>query len=113
MRIGETLGSASAITNQVLGAALENAVNGISKLGGAKPGEKTLIDAILPASQALKNSTKSGIDFMAAYGAAKKGAEATANMRALRGRASYLGDRALGHMDAGSNAIVLIFEALK
>lgn len=113
IRIGETLSKTSTITNQVLADALENAKNGIQKLGRAKPGEKTLIDAIIPAYESLRKSTKNELDFEAAYNGALEGAKATANMHAMRGRASYLGDRALGHMDAGSNAIVLIFEALK
>jgi dihydroxyacetone kinase-like protein len=112
IRIGDTLSRASIIDNSVLANALENAKNGIQKLGGALPGEKTLIDAIIPAYEALRNSTSSTLDFKAAYEGAKQGAEATTNMPAFRGRASYLGDRALGHMDAGSNAIVLIFQAL-
>jgi dihydroxyacetone kinase-like protein len=112
IRIGDTLSQAKKIDNKILASALENAKNGIQKLGGAKPGEKTLIDAIIPAYEALRNSTLNDLDFRAAYDGAKKGALATSNMPAFRGRASYLGDRALGHMDAGSNAIVLIFEAL-
>jgi dihydroxyacetone kinase-like protein len=112
MRIGDTLSNAKEINNKSLADALENAKNGIQKLGGAKPGEKTLIDAMIPAYEALRNSTLHHLDFHSAYEGAKQGAKATAQMHALRGRASYLGDRALGHMDAGSNAIVLIFEAL-
>jgi dihydroxyacetone kinase-like protein len=112
MRIGDTLDKAQTINNKTLADAIENAVKGIQHLGGAKPGEKTLIDAMIPAYEALKSSASNELDFKAAYIAARKGAEATANMKANRGRASYLGDRALGHQDAGSNAVALIFQTL-
>jgi dihydroxyacetone kinase-like protein len=112
IRIGETLSKASTIDNKILADALENAKNGIQKLGGAKPGEKTLIDAIIPAYESLRKSKSINLDFKAAYDGALIGAKNTTNMLPSKGRASYLGDRALGHMDAGSNAIVLIFEAL-
>jgi dihydroxyacetone kinase len=112
MRIGETLDGHSHITNQILADALENAKNGIQKLGGAKPGEKTLIDAMIPAYEALRKSHSHNIDFPAAYEGAKRGAESTKDMLANRGRASYMGERARGHMDAGSCAIALIFKCL-
>ncbi|GHU33102.1 hypothetical protein FACS1894166_07840 [Bacilli bacterium] len=112
IRIGTTLGEAKEINNAVLSRALKFAVEGIQKLGGAKPGQKTLIDAMIPAYEALAQSTSTQLDFKAAYNAALKGAETTANMYPMRGRASYLAERALGHMDPGSNAIALIFKAL-
>jgi dihydroxyacetone kinase-like protein len=112
IRIGITLGDATEINNTVLAHAIKFAVEGIQKLGGAKPGQKTLIDAMIPAYEAIAQSTLSTLDFKAGYEGALKGAEATADMYPMRGRASYLAERALGHMDAGSNAIVLIFKAL-
>jgi dihydroxyacetone kinase-like protein len=112
MRIGDTLDAHKVITNKILADALENAKNGIQKLGGAKPGEKTLIDAIIPAYEALRNAKSDKLDFKIAYEGALAGAENTKTMLANRGRASYLGERARKHMDPGSYAIALIFKSL-
>jgi dihydroxyacetone kinase-like protein len=112
MRIGETLDKHEIITNKILADALENAKNGIQKLGGAKPGEKTLIDAIIPAYEALRRNKTDQLDFKIAYEAALSGAEHTKTMLPNRGRASYLGERAKNHMDPGSYAVALIFKSL-
>ena len=86
--------------------ALQAGLTRIQEVGGAGPGDRTLIDALLPALNALP----SGLD--AAAGAARQGAEATANItRARAGRASYLAEATLaGHNDPGAEAVALLFE---
>ncbi|MDR3263896.1 MAG: dihydroxyacetone kinase subunit L [Clostridiales bacterium] len=93
---------------------LRSAAEGIQKRGGAKPGDKTLLDALFPTVEALEAAAKSGSDNIAAAlksgaEAAVKGAEATKSMIASRGRASYVGDRSLGFPDAGAQALGVIF----
>lgn len=89
---------------------------GISDLGGAKPGSRTMLDALIPASEAFANAVQNGASVSeameAAQSAAKEGAEATAQMKPRVGRSSYLGDRALGHPDPGAEAVVVWLNAL-
>ncbi|MEA2698417.1 MAG: phosphoenolpyruvate---glycerone phosphotransferase subunit DhaK, partial [Myxococcales bacterium] len=87
------------------GAALRAAADGVAELGGAKAGDRTLLDALLPAADALEG----GGDLAAA---ARAGAEATANLAARRGRASYVPGRGVGTVDAGAQAVADIIEAL-
>jgi phosphoenolpyruvate---glycerone phosphotransferase subunit DhaL len=90
----------------------EAAVANIQKRGNAKLGDKTLLDALIPLTEALKNAAEKGASvdeaFAAAAQNATKGAEATKNMIAARGRATYLGERSLNYPDAGAMAISVI-----
>ncbi len=90
------------------GAALRAGCDGIGTLGGAAPGDRTMLDALDPAATAL---AASGID--AAVAAAEAGAERTAAMPPRRGRSSYLGDRALGHADPGAQAVAIWLRAVR
>ncbi|SFK52288.1 dihydroxyacetone kinase family protein [Falsiroseomonas stagni] len=96
-------------------AALEAAVEAISGLGGARPGDRTMLDALHPAALAFRAALPGGgaAALAAAARAAEAGAAATAAMRPRLGRASYLGDRALGHTDAGAAAIAAWMAALE
>ncbi len=86
--------------------ALQAGLTRIQEVGGARPGDRTLIDALLPALNALPSG------LAAAAGAARQGAETTANItRARAGRASYLAEATLaGHNDPGAEAVALLFE---
>ena len=92
------------------------AVAGIQKRGGAQLGDKTLLDALIPASQALTDAAQSGKSICEAFDdavkAANDGAEKTKEMVASKGRATYLGERSLGHPDAGAAAIGLLLTEL-
>ncbi len=83
--------------------------------GGTMPGEKTLVDALYPAVEALKQAANEGKDLLTAFReallAAEKGVKSTINMVAKRGRASYLGERSIGYQDPGATAIYLIIKA--
>lgn len=81
----------------------------MAQLGGAAPGDKTMLDALLPAVEALGGATGS---FAAAGEAAEKGALATVPMLARKGRASYLGERSIGHQDPGATSSALLIAAL-
>ncbi|WP_274231577.1 dihydroxyacetone kinase family protein [Actinomycetospora straminea] len=88
--------------------ALRAAADGIADLGGARRGDRTLLDALYPAADALASSGS----MTDAADAAAEGAEATATMTPRRGRSSYLGERAHGHRDAGAEAVVIVLRAL-
>lgn len=84
----------------------------IMRLGGAAPGDRTMVDALAPAAAALAAAQGGAAECLAAAArAARQGAEATAAMKPRRGRSSYIGDRALGHPDPGAVAIAVWLEA--
>jgi dihydroxyacetone kinase-like protein len=85
-------------------AALEAGIKGVQARGKAEPGDKTMIDALLPAVQALQD----GGDLAASADAAKAGMEATIPLEARKGRASYLGPRSVGHQDPGATSSHLL-----
>ena len=90
---------------------------GVQKLGAAREGEKTMVDALAPAVSALAKALAEGApadDALAALAAAaQEGAQATISMQALKGRASYLGPRSVGHEDPGAASMALILGALR
>lgn len=91
----------------------QSGIDAIQKRGGAKLGDKTLLDAIIPATESLKESAASDISMKDAMKKAAQsavdGAEKTKDMVARKGRASYVGERSLSHPDAGATAIGIIF----
>jgi len=94
--------------------AIEAAVGGVKQRGKAEVGDKTMVDALEPAAKAAKEASSgktAGEVFRAAADAAAEGAEATVPLTAKRGRASYLGARAEGHMDPGARSTYLLFDA--
>ncbi len=92
---------------------MQAAVEGIQKRGGAKLGDKTLLDALIPTVESLSASARAGLQIEAAFekaaAAAREGAEKTPEYSASKGRASYVGDRSLSHPDAGAMALGIIF----
>jgi dihydroxyacetone kinase len=88
-------------------------VEAIAELGGAKAGDCTMLDALLPAVASFETSPEDPAHALAAAAtAAEAGAAATAAMRARRGRASYLGDRAVGIADGGATTVAIWLRAL-
>ena len=89
---------------------LHEAVEGIKMRGKATTGEQTMLDAMVPALEAMKAATGTPAEVLAAgLKAAETGVEATKDMIATKGRASYLGERSLGHQDPGATSFTLIF----
>ncbi|WP_018570840.1 dihydroxyacetone kinase subunit DhaL [Streptomyces sp. PsTaAH-124] len=105
-RTGKALGDAPEVTVAQLAEALRSGVDGVMKLGGAAPGDKTMIDALVPAVDALADG------FAAASAAAEQGARDTIPLQARKGRASYLGERSIGHQDPGATSSALLIAAL-
>jgi dihydroxyacetone kinase len=87
--------------------ALAQGCQAISELGGAQPGDRTMLDALEPFGKALQQ----GAGLKAAVEAAERGAEATAQMKPRLGRSSYLGDRVLGYPDPGAKAFAIWLRA--
>jgi dihydroxyacetone kinase-like protein len=103
------------LTPQEVSAVFDLGLQGLIHRGKAAVGEKTMVDALVPAISALKPA---GNDSLAdvldhAVAAAKKGAESTVPLVAKKGRASYLGERSAGHLDPGAASSVLLLEALQ
>ena len=94
-----------------LGAALGTALESVQRVGGAQVGDRTLVDALSPAADAARAAGGSGAAVAAAR-AAVDGARATASIRARRGRASYVGDRAIGSPDPGAVGIAMLLAAV-
>jgi triose/dihydroxyacetone kinase / FAD-AMP lyase (cyclizing) len=94
--------------------AAEEGVRAISELGGAKPGDRTMLDALHSFVAALKNPGSNGPRevLLGAVEAAKRGADATAQMKPRLGRSSYLGDRVIGHADPGATAVAIWLAAV-
>ena len=96
--------------------ALEAAADAIAALGRSGPGDKTMLDTLLPTAAALRASAIAGHDvrdaLRQAVEAAERGLEATRPLVARRGRASYLGERSAGHLDPGAASSLLIIRAL-
>ncbi|MFJ1730497.1 dihydroxyacetone kinase subunit DhaL [Streptomyces sp. NPDC088254] len=105
-RTGKALGDVAEVSEEQLAQALREGVDAVMQLGGAAPGDKTMIDALVPALEAL------GEGFEAARTAAERGAEATTPLQARKGRASYLGERSIGHQDPGATSAALLIAGL-
>lgn len=95
-------------------AALQAAVDGIAEIGGAQQGDRTMLDALIPAAARWKEAAGQPLHTALAQAAqaADAGTAATAATVARRGRASYLGERAIGHADPGAKAVALWLHAL-
>jgi phosphoenolpyruvate---glycerone phosphotransferase subunit DhaL len=116
-RAGRSLGDAEEFDGADLVAALRAALDGVVELGAAQPGDKTMVDALGPAIDALSAALDAGepLDrsLAAATAAAEDGAKATVPLQARKGRASYLGERSIGHQDPGATSAALIMAALQ
>ncbi|MHB1375850.1 MAG: dihydroxyacetone kinase subunit DhaL [Candidatus Humimicrobiaceae bacterium] len=87
----------------------------VMKLGGAKPGDKTMVDAFYPAVKSLEDSAAIGISIKEALKrmveAARTGADSTKDMISSKGKSSYSGERSIGYEDAGANTVYFIIKA--
>ncbi|GIF74667.1 dihydroxyacetone kinase subunit DhaL [Asanoa siamensis] len=113
---GKALADVTEVDVAKLGSALEAAFNGIQQLGAAHEGDKTMLDALGPAVTAYQVAAEGGADIAgatrAAAEAAERGLAETVPMLARKGRASYLGERTIGHEDPGAASTVLLMRAL-
>lgn len=116
MRASRHLAGIEKPTAQQMAEAFVAAVLAVSELGGAKPGDRTMIDALHPAAATFRDKLAAGASaddaWRSALAAGIAGAEATTSMKPRLGRASYLGERAMGHPDAGAVAVSIWLEAI-
>ena len=116
-RAGRTLGDVPTFDIAELAAALDAALAAVVDLGAAAPGDKTMVDAFSPAMAALHEAVNRGAPaheaLRSAAAAAEEGMRATIPMQARKGRASYLGERSIGHQDPGATSTALIIRALE
>ncbi len=118
MRAGGAIAAAdpSTASPDIVVEALAAAIGGIESLGKATIGEKTMLDALVPARDAGQAAVAGGSDVgdvtRAMADAAEAGALATVPMLATKGRASYLGERSIGHQDPGATSSALLLRAL-
>jgi phosphoenolpyruvate---glycerone phosphotransferase subunit DhaL len=116
-RAGRSLGSTPSFGGAELAIALDEAIAGVVDLGAAQVADKTLVDALVPAAAAMHAALDGGASLedavAAAAEAAESGARATVPMQARKGRASYLGERSIGHQDPGATSSALILRALE
>jgi dihydroxyacetone kinase-like protein len=114
LQLGMTLVGKDAVEPQDWGAALSAAVTGVQARGKAEPGDKTMLDALIPGRDAFERSIGDGVSFGDALrrsaDAAKEGMEATIPLVARKGRASYLGERSAGHQDPGATSSYLLLQ---
>jgi phosphoenolpyruvate---glycerone phosphotransferase subunit DhaL len=115
-RAGRSLGDAPELDGPALADALDAALAGVVELGAAEEGDKTMVDALAPATRAFRAAIEAGEPLAdalaAATSAAADGARATVPLQARKGRASYLGERSVGHEDPGAASTTLIIAAL-
>jgi dihydroxyacetone kinase-like protein len=116
-RAGRALGDAEEFGGPELAAALAAGLAGVVDLGAAEEGDKTMVDALAPAVRALEAELEAGSSLRAALSAARvaseEGMRATVPLQARKGRASYLGERSIGHQDPGATSTALIIAALE
>ena len=116
-RAGQQLGDAPEIDGPALTGTLDQIVQAMRGLGKAEVGDKTMLDALVPAAETLHARIEAGATLAEALTAACESAEAgvqgTIPLQARKGRASYLGERSIGHQDPGATSAALILRALE
>jgi dihydroxyacetone kinase-like protein len=116
-RAGRALGDEAEFDSAQLILALDGALDGIVELGAAQPGDKTMVDALAPAVEALRHAIEAErplpLAMASAAEAAEEGMRGTIPLQARKGRASYLGERSIGHQDPGATSTALIIRALE
>jgi phosphoenolpyruvate---glycerone phosphotransferase subunit DhaL len=114
-RLAERAGDAEIGRRELVEIALAGAIDGITALGRAVPGDKTMLDALAPALDTLRDAAPGAHDrdvLLAMAEAAEMGAAATIPLVARKGRASYLGERSAGHLDPGAASSAILVRCL-
>jgi dihydroxyacetone kinase-like protein len=116
MQAGMAVAGKDELTAEDILAALEAALKGVMTRGRSQPGEKTMIEAIAPAVKAMQEALGNGAGTLKALeqatAAAEQGMKDTIPMLATKGRASYLGERSIGHQDPGATSSYLLIRTM-
>lgn len=110
---GKAVGEKDTVTYGDLVTTLDEGIRKIQMLGGAVEGEKTMLDAMFPALRALREESDPKAGLAKAAEAAHQAAEHTKEIIATKGRASYLGERSLGHIDPGAASFTLLMTVIR
>lgn len=117
MKAGNSLKGKREVTANEFAAAMDAAIGGIKMRGKSTEGEKTMLDALCPAYKALTESIDGGAELKEAVAkaieAAAKGVEYTKTIIATKGRASYLGERSIGHQDPGATSSLYMLQEIE
>ncbi len=115
MQAGNALAGATEVTADGWLAALDAGIAGVQKIGRSDAGQKTMLDALIPARDAFASALAEGGDMVAALSASARAADdgmkATIPLLAQKGRASYLGERSIGHQDPGATSSAMLIRA--
>jgi dihydroxyacetone kinase-like protein len=116
MRSGMAAAAKEELTAADLVELLQAGIDGVIQRGRAQIGDKTMVDALIPAIEAMQSAVADGKDpvgaLREAVAAAEQGMKDTTPLQARKGRASYLGERSIGHQDPGATSSYLILNAL-
>lgn len=115
MKLGLILKDKSEASVDDMAQAMDEGVRGIMELGKSQPGDKTMIDALYPAVEALRENAGNGqaVAWEAAARAAETGMKSTIPMLSHRGRSSYLGERSIGHQDPGATSSYYMIDSFR
>jgi dihydroxyacetone kinase-like protein len=113
LQMGTATAGATTLDAAAFAEALETGLKGVQARGKAEPGDKTMVDALLPAVAALREAQSAGVAEAVgrAASAAEEGMKATIPMEARKGRASYLGPRSVDHQDPGATSSYLLLRS--
>lgn len=114
MKVAQSLKGIEVLDRENIVKATEAMVDGIKMRGKAQCGEKTMLDTIVPVVEVLKENKNESLDILLEkiQKAAKEGVGSTKDIRATKGRASYLGERSIGHLDPGAMSSYLIIDTI-
>ena len=116
LRAGTVASGKYELNTTELAGVLKAGLSGVIERGKAQVGDKTMVDALTPAVKAFEQAAEDGVGIAEALGqtvaAAEQGMKDTISLIARKGRASYLGERAIGHQDPGATSVYLIIKAL-
>jgi dihydroxyacetone kinase-like protein len=111
LQMGTALGGSSEVDLPSYAQAWRKALEGVQARGKAQPGDKTMVDALIPAVEALEGASELDAGLRAATEAAEQGMKATIPLVARKGRASYLGERSKDHQDPGATSTYYLFKS--
>jgi phosphoenolpyruvate---glycerone phosphotransferase subunit DhaL len=111
LQMGGAMAGQAEVDLPTFAAAWRKGLEGVQARGKAQPGDKTMVDALIPAVEALESASDLDGGLRAAAQAAQDGMNATTPLLARKGRASYLGERSVGHQDPGATSTYYLFKS--
>ena len=115
MKVAQKLGTATEVSTEELADAMTEGLAGVMSLGKSSVGDKTMVDTLTPALEALRKNAAQGGEaaWNSAVSAAERGMESTVSLVSRRGRSSYLGERSVGHQDPGATSSFYLISSFR